>query len=136
MAQILGVGMQDTGLITCTVDPGDGTGPKLVSALPNGQSVGTIASADPATCTVSLDATPFVDPATPSVGSFTIVAVNPPAQPNVPINITLTILDASGNVLFTQVGTETIQPGITESIGEVFETPVAIPAPPASAKRK
>src|ERR1039457_2733696 len=75
--QTIPVGKQDQGFITCLVDAGDGNGAQLVAALPNGQTIGSIVSVDPASCSVALDSPAAANPdGTASVGSFVIKALN------------------------------------------------------------
>ena len=136
MALTLPLGNQAQGFVTATIDNHDGKGPVAQTALPAGQTL-TIVSADPATFTVAVDNPAVQDPdGTASVASFVVAAVNPPAQPNVPVNITVTVTNADGSQAAAPlVDTVTVSESATEVIGDLFENPVAIP-PPASAKKK
>jgi hypothetical protein len=113
--------------------------------LAQGASI-AVTSADPATVTVALDPTPqptdqagtlpdgtAVPAGTPTVASGTVAAVNPPAQPGASINITAQVTNADGTPGASQVGTVAVVAGIATSIGELFDTPVAVSA--AKAKK-
>ena len=136
MALILPLGNEAQGFVTATIDNHDGKGPVAQTALPAGQVL-SIVSADPATFTVAIDSPAVLDPdGTASVASFIVAAVNPPAQPNVALNITLTVTNADGSQAAPPlVDTVTVSESATEVIGDLFETPVVLP-PSASAKKK
>ena len=99
--------------------------------LAPGQTV-TVVSSDPATVVLTPDATPLPVPAgetapagTPTIASGVVASATPPAQPNVTISVTATVLNADGSTAATATDTVTIVPGALASIGELFG--VAVP---------
>ena len=107
----------------------DTVGGSLVAALPEGETL-VITSADPNTFTVSLDDPAVPNPNEETVASFTVVALNPPAQPNVPVDITISISGSSSGVgpAAPLVDTITVSTTATQVLGDLFGTPVQPPA--------
>ena len=103
--------------------------------LASGQTI-TVVSADPNTVVVTPDATAAVDnEGVQSVASGTVVPAATPAQLNVAINVTATVLNSDGTTAETAVDTVTVTPavlGVAVSIGELFEEPISV----ASAAKK
>ena len=97
--------------------------------LASGQSV-TVVSADPNTVVITPDATPAVDnEGVQSVASGTVAPAASPAQLNVAINVTATVLNSDSSIAETAVDTVTVTPavpGVAVSIGELFEVPLSV----------
>jgi hypothetical protein len=135
MPLTLPLGDQDQGFVTVTLDNHDGKGPVPQASLPAGQTI-QLVSADPLDFTIALDSPAVADPdGTVTVASFTVVSVTPPSQPDVAVGCTLNILNADGSVAATLSDTVTVSQTATEAVGDIFGSPVPIPAP-ASAKRR
>ena len=105
----------------------------LGASLGAGQTV-TVVSSDPATVLLTPDASPLPVPAgetapagTPTIASGVVASAQPPVQPNVPISVTATVLNADGTTAATVTDTVTIIPGALASVGELFgpTTPLA-----------
>lgn len=128
MPLILPLGDQDTYSIV-------GTAPFLGALLAAGQTLNVI-SADPATVVITPDATAQPTPAgtagapvgTPAIGSGTVTAASSPAQPNVAIAITATVVNPDGSAAETISDTVTVSPGAATAIGELFGVAVPITA--------
>lgn len=113
-----------------------GTAPFLGALLAAGQTVNVV-SADTATVSISADSpakpvatadgTPTVPAGTPTIFSGTVVAAAIPAQPNVAIAVTATVLNADGSTAETLTDTVTVSPQAATAIGDLFgvATPVA-----------
>jgi hypothetical protein len=112
----------------------------LGAPLAAGQTA-TVVSADPATIVIVADATAlptteaFTDASgrkipvgTPTIASGTVKAAIPPAAPNTPITVTLTVLNGDGTTAFTKTDTATVAPGTATSAGVLFGTPVPVTA--------
>jgi hypothetical protein len=109
------------------------------ASLGPGQTI-KIVSADPAT----VDFGPADSPAgkdaegVQSMLSCAIIFKNPPAQLNVPINVTLSILNADGSAAdgTPLVDTVTVTPavaGVAVSVGDLFENGIPVAAARAGA---
>lgn len=126
MPLTLPLGDKDQGWVTVSIDNHDGKGPVLQSALPTGQTLTPLVSPDPATFTLTMDATPVVNPTSPTVASFVVASAATPAQPNVALTVTLTVLNADGSTAAKATDTVTVSETATEAVGDLFGTPVAI----------
>lgn len=136
----IGTGKSDKGFLVGVFDNG------AVGALLQPGQVASIVSADPNTVAVSQDSpslptdqaftdsdgTP-VPVGTPTVASCTVSAPASPAQPNVPINITVTLTNADGSPVVDDTGTTiapvvdtvTVTPGLLKSVGVLWDTVAA-----------
>jgi hypothetical protein len=99
------------------------------ASLGPGQTI-SIVSADPATVDFGVDAAAGKDAeGVQSMLSANVIFKNPPAQPNVPINVTLSVLNADGGAAdgTPLVDTVTVTPavaGVAVSVGDLFEAGV------------
>ena len=124
-----------------------GTAPFLGALLGPGQTA-SVVSADPNTVILTPDATPFpvraadasasVPSGTPTILSGVVSTPATPAQPNVAINCTLTVLNADGSTAETLTDTVTVSPEAATAIGDLFgvATPVTSSTTTATAKKK
>lgn len=128
MPLTLPVGDQVQGFVTVGIITPPATTPVLQSALPAGQSVQPLISPDTNTFTVTMDSPPVTDPNSPTVASFLVKSAPTPAQPNVALPITLNILNSDGSVAATATDTVTVSETAKEVVGDLFGTPVVIPA--------
>jgi len=104
-----------------------------VGAFPNGPDgkpqTASVTSSDPNTVTLTLDTTAEPDTdGTVTVASGTVIAAGTPAQPNVPITVTLNINNADGSVAASATDTVTVSKSAIEATGILFGTPVPVPA--------
>lgn len=116
----------------------DDVGGSFVSALPAGETL-SIVSADTSDFTVSVDNPMVAPPAgTTAVASFTVTAPANPSQPNVPVDITISVSGSSPGVgaAAPLVDTITVSLEETQVLGDLFGTPVAPVAPSAAAEVK
>jgi hypothetical protein len=113
------------------------------ASLGPGQTI-SIVSADPATVDFGPPDSPAGKDAegVQSMLSVAVIFKNPPAQPNVPINVTLSVLNADGSAAdgTPLVDTVTVTPavaGVAVSVGDLFEQGVQAAglAPAAAAKQ-
>jgi hypothetical protein len=106
-----------------------GTAPFLGALLGPGQTI-SVVSADPATVILTPDATPVpvravdastaVPAGTPTMLSGVVSAPTPPAQPNVAITCTVTVLNSDGTTAETLTDTVTVSPTAATAIGDLF----------------
>lgn len=119
-------------------DAPDGSGMSGAPLAP-GQTI-TVVSDDVATVDFVPDSPPRKDnEGVQSVWSGAVVIKNPPAQPDVPINVTATVLNADGTVAESIVDTVTVTaavPGVARSIGELFEQDITGASPASSSGRR
>lgn len=112
-----------------------GTAPFLGALLGLGQTISAV-SADPATVVLTkdpspvavraADATASVPAGTPTMLSGVVSMPTSPAQPNVPISCTVTVLNADGSTAETLTDTVTVSPTAATAVGDLFgvATPV------------
>ena len=135
MSAKLPAGFEVQGFITITIDNHDGKGPVAQATLPSGQTA-AVTSADSGDFSVALDNPAVAAPPDPTTGvvpvtvaSFTVVSAATPTQPNVPVNITLSVKNADGSSAAPdKVDTIEVDEAATEAIGDLFGTPIAVPA--------
>ena len=120
-----------------------GTAPTLGALLGPGQTI-SVVSADPNTVVLTPDATPkpvaaadataAVPAGTPTILSGVVSASVSPAQPNVAIICTATVLNSDGSTAETLTDTVTVSPQAASAIGVLFGAPT--PVTSSSAKPK
>src|ERR1039458_1991584 len=106
-----------------------GTAPFLGALLGPGQTISAV-SADPATVVLTkdpspvavraADATATVPAGTPTMLSGVVSSPGAPAQPNVPISCTVTVLNADGSTAETLTDTVTVSPTAATAVGDLF----------------
>jgi hypothetical protein len=115
-----------------------GTAPFLGALLGPGQTI-SVVSADPATVTLPTDPTALpvsaadgitaVPAGTPTILSGKVVGAKNPAQPNVAIVCTATVLNSDGSTAETLTDTATVNPAMPASataIGELFGSAISV----------
>jgi hypothetical protein len=123
-----------------------GTAPFLGALLGPGQTI-SVLSADTATVTLTPDSTPnpisaadgtsAVPAGTPTMLSGVVAGLASPAQPNVPITCTATVLNADGSTAETLTDTATVNPALPASataIGDLFGASVSVTKSTTKAK--
>ena len=131
MALTMAVGFTCKEYLTCALTTPPSAVPVLQPALPLGQTIGSLVSADPATVDVAIDSPSVPDPqGGVNFQSVSITSPSAPAQPNVAIVQTLVILNSDGSTFGTFTDTITINPALPpgEVIGDYFGTPIAVTA--------
>jgi hypothetical protein len=112
-----------------------GTAPFLGALLGPGQTI-SVVSADPASVILTPDSTPVpvraadatasVPAGTPTMLSLVVSTPASPAQPNVPITCTATVLNADGSTAETLTDTVTASPTAATAIGDLFGVATAV----------
>jgi hypothetical protein len=112
-----------------------GTAPFVGALLGSGQTISAV-SADPNTVILTADPSPAAvraADATPSVPAGTVTMLSgvvsmpaSPAQLNVPITCTVTVLNADGSVAETLTDTVTVSPTAATAIGDLFGVATAV----------
>lgn len=112
-----------------------GTAPFLGALLGSGQTIAVV-SADPnsviltpdatAKPVAQADATSAVPAGTPTIMSLVVSGPASPAQPNVAISCTATVLNADGTTAETLVDTVTMSSTAATAIGDLFGAAVPV----------
>ena len=120
-----------------------GTAPNLGALLGPGQTI-TVVSADPATVILTpdtppkpvqaADATTTVPAGTPTIWSAVVSGPAIPAQPNVPIIVTATVINSDGSTAESLTDTVEMSATAATAIGDLFGA--AVPVTSSSAKPK
>jgi hypothetical protein len=121
-----------------------GTAPTLGALLGPGQTI-SVVSSDPATIILTPDPTPVavraadataaVPAGTPTILSGVVSMPATPAQPNVAIPCTFTVLNSDGSTAETQTDTATASETAATAIGELWGAATPVTSSTAAAKR-
>jgi hypothetical protein len=121
-----------------------GTAPTMGALLGPGQTI-SVVSADPATVILTPDATPVpvraadasptVPAGTPTMLSGVVSSPASPAQPNVAITCTATVLNADGSTAESLTDTVTVSPSAATALGVLFGAASPVTASTAKVKR-
>jgi|HubBroStandDraft_5_1064220.scaffolds.fasta_scaffold153392_4 hypothetical protein len=121
-----------------------GTAPFLGALLGPGQTIGVV-SADPATVILTqdspskpvqpADATAQVPAGTLTMWSAIVSAPASPAQPNVAIQVTATVLNVDGSTAEVLTDTVTVSPTAATAIGDLFGAANPVTSSTAKAKK-